>query len=274
MLIAQISDTHIAGWGKKTFGIAPMAENLAHCVEHINALEPQPDLVLVTGDITNNGLREEMERAADILQRLRPPFYVIPGNHDERTILIEVFGHDACPTESTSFVNYVIEEYALRLITVDSTVPGAAGGEICPERAEWLDARLGEDMERPTIIFMHHPPLRFGVPETDIDGFEGRERFWQVIAKYPQVARVLAGHIHLAALAHRDGVVVSTAPSVGMRLTLDLTLRHPSEFILDDPAYQLHYWSPDQHLVTYTVHVRGPERSYPFAEIPKHANLR
>ncbi len=267
MLIAQISDTHIAGWGKKTFGVAPMAENLARCVEHVNALQPRPDVVLVTGDISNNGRREEMERAASILRRLQPPFYVIPGNHDDRALLVEVFGPEACPTESTRFVNYVIEGYPLRLVTVDSVVPGAAGGEICPERAAWLDARLSEDQDRPTIVFMHHPPLRFGVPETDIDGFEGREWFWQVLRRHPQVERVLAGHIHLAALAHRDGVVVSTAPSVGMRLTLDLTLQHPSEYILDDPAYQLHYWSPDRHLVTYTVYVRGEEPTYPFAEV-------
>ena len=267
MIIAQISDTHIAGWGKKTFGVAPMAENLARCVEHINALQPQPDVVLVTGDISNDGLREEVERAATLLRQLRAPFYVIPGNHDDRATLVDVFGADACPTESDRFINYVIEGYPLRLVTVDTTVPGAPGGEICSDRAAWLDERLAEDRDRPTVLFMHHPPLRFGVPETDIDGFEGMDLLWRVLRRHPQVERVLAGHIHLAALAHRDGIVVSTAPSMGMRLTLDLTLRHPSEYILDDPGYQLHYWTPDRHLVTYTVYVRGPEPSYPFADV-------
>ncbi len=267
MLIAQISDTHIAGWGKKTFGIAPMAENLARCVKHINALTPQPDLVLVTGDISNNGLKEEMERAAFILRDLRPPYYVIPGNHDDRALLAKVFGPDACPTESEDFINYVIDGPDLRLITVDTTVPGAPGGEICEVRADWLDRRLSERPEQPTIIFLHHPPIRFGVPETDIDGFVGRERFWRVVGKHPQVERILAGHIHLAALTQWEGVVVSTAPSMGMRLTLDLTMAKPSEFILDDPGYQLHYWSPDRHLITFTVQVRGPEPSYPFAEV-------
>ena len=61
MLIAQISDTHIAGWGKKAYGIVPTAENLARCVDHINQFDPQPDLVLVTGDITYTGLAEEAE---------------------------------------------------------------------------------------------------------------------------------------------------------------------------------------------------------------------
>ena len=264
MLIAQISDTHIAGWGRKTFGVAPMAENLAKCVEHINSLNLQPDLVIVTGDIANSGLREETERAGSILRELHPPFYVIPGNHDDRTTLIDVFGHDACPAESDEFVNYVIEGYELRLIAVDSTVPGAPGGEICERRAAWLDERLSEAREQRTVIFMHHPPVLFGVPETDVDGFEGRERFGDVVERHPQVERILAGHIHLAAMTRWRDVVVSTAPSVGMRLTLDLGAKRPSEFILDEPSYQLHYWTPDGNLVTYTIRARKKERSYPF----------
>ena len=61
MLIAQISDLHIVGVGKKTYGIAPMGENLRLCVEHINQLSPKPDLVLVTGDITDTGLQDEFQ---------------------------------------------------------------------------------------------------------------------------------------------------------------------------------------------------------------------
>ncbi len=264
MLIAQISDPHIAGWGKKTFGVAPMAENLAECVEHINRLEMQPDLVLVTGDIANNGLEEEMERAADILHGLQPPFYVIPGNHDDRATMVRVFGPDSCPTESEEFIQYVIESQDLRLIAVDSTKPGAPGGEICERRATWLDQRLSEGRDRPTVIFMHHPPVRFGVPETDLDGFEGREKIGEVIEKHPQVERILAGHIHLSALTRWRGTVVSTAPSVGMRLTLYLGSQKPSRFFLDEPSYQLHYWTPERRLVTYTVRVREGTRSYPF----------
>ena len=267
MLIAQISDTHLAGWGKKTFGIAPMAENLARCVEHINNLNPQPDVVLVTGDISNNGLKEEYERAANILNRLHYPFYVIPGNHDDRSTLMSVFDQRACPSKSDKFLNYVIEGYDIRLITVDSTIPDAPGGEICEERATWLDERLNEAETQPTIIFMHHPPVNFGVAETDIDGFIGAERLATIVEKHANIERILCGHIHLPALVQWHGTVVSTAPSIGMRLVLDLTLELPSGFILEDPSYQLHYWSPNKHLITHTVTVRETENSYPFEDI-------
>ncbi|RUA18117.1 MAG: phosphodiesterase [Clostridia bacterium] len=266
MLIAQLSDLHLAGWGRKTLGIVPMAENLARCVDHINHLTLAPDLVLVTGDLTHNGQRDEMERAASILARLHPPFYVLPGNHDDRAAMLSVFGHATCPVNSETFVNYVIEGYDLRLIGLNSTVPDGPGGEISPEQAAWLDKRLAEGPLQPTLLFMHHPPVKFGVIETDIDGFVGAERLGDVLERHPQVQRILAGHTHLSSLTQWRNVVVSTAPSMGMRLFLDLTLTLPSAFVLDDPAYQLHYWTPDQRLITHTVQVTAQEDLHSFTE--------
>jgi len=266
MLIAQITDAHIAGWGKKTFGVAPMAENLARCVAHINGLSPQPDVALITGDISNNGLRQELERAAGILDKLQAPYYVIPGNHDDRATLASVFGHRACPTESEDFINYVIEGYDIRLITVDSTIPDAPGGELGPARLAWLEEQLQQDEARPTILFMHHPPVTFGVPETDSDGFIGAEALGDVIEKHGNIERILCGHIHLSAFTQWQGTIVSTAPSIGMRLTIDLILQRPSRFILEEPSYHLHYWTPEKNLITYTLIARDAELTYPFAD--------
>ncbi len=264
MLIAQISDTHLAGWGRRTFGVAPMGENLARCIRHINRLDPQPDLVLVTGDLTNNARPEEAERAASLLDALRAPFYVIPGNHDDRAVLRAAFAAEHCPAEDETFIHYTIEGYPLRLIAVDTTIPDAPGGEVCEKRAAWLEAALEEAPRSPAVLFMHHPPLRMGLVETDLDGFLGASRLERIVRAHPNVIRILAGHIHLASLARWGGTVVSTAPSIGMRLYVDLTLKR-SAYILDAPAYQLHYWTPQEHLVTHTVRVQEPEILRPFS---------
>ena len=266
MLIVQISDTHIAGRGKKTYGIAPMSENLARCVDHINQSDPRPDVVLVTGDITSAAKIEEAEQAADILSNLQIPFYIIPGNHDSRTSLGEAFSEQVCPSGYQGFSNYVIDDFDVRLIAVDSTVPGAPGGEICQTRATWLDERLSEDKERPTVIFMHHPPVRCGVLETDEDGFSGADLLGDVVEKYSNIEGIFCGHIHLPIHVRWRGTVVSTAPSIGMRLGLDLTLKRPSEFYLDAPGYQLHFWTPQQDLVTHTVYVGDGGGPYLFEE--------
>lgn len=269
MLIAQLSDLHIAGWGKKAYGVAPTAENLARSIDHINQLNPKPDLALVTGDITCGGLMEEAERAANLLDKLRCPYYIIPGNHDDRAVLWSVFGGQACPSRADEFLSYVIEGYEVRLVAMDSTIPGAPGGEICEFRSEWLDRRLSEAGHKPTLVFMHHPPIKCGVSETDIDGFIGADRLGAVVEKYTSIERIVCGHIHLLVHARWCGTVISTAPSMGMQLVLDLSLQRDSEFVLDTPAYQLHYWGPEKNLITHTVDVREDAVPYLFEDYPE-----
>jgi len=116
MLIAQISDTHIAASDQKTFGFVPMAENLARCVHSINSLTMEPDIVLLSGDVTNNYSHAEAERAAEILGSLKCPYYLVPGNHDDRNVLWDVFGGAACPSMADGFINYVIEGRDLRIM--------------------------------------------------------------------------------------------------------------------------------------------------------------
>lgn len=265
MLIAQISDTHITAPRTQAYGIAPMAENLSRCVDHINQIVPTPDLVLVTGDISQEGLPEEFEHAASLLDELNMPYYVIPGNHDDRVGLWATFGGQACPSREGGFINYVIEGYELRLIALDSTVPGAPGGEICEARAAWLGAKLAEEPEKPTLIFMHHPPVKCGVIETDIDGFEGAGRLAGIIGQYNNIEKILCGHIHLPAHTRWSGTVVSTAPSIGMQLVLDLQLKR-DQFTLVKPAYLLHHWAGDKNLITFCLNVDSGEGPYSFVD--------
>lgn len=264
MLIAQLSDTHITEPGKKAYGVVATAENLASCVDHVNQLDPAPDLVLVSGDITATGLQQEAEHAASLLAKLYYPYYIIPGNHDDRSALWSAFGGHACPTRQGEFFNYIIDGYDIRLIALDSTLPGAPGGEICETRADWLDRQLAEAKAQPTIIFMHHPPLNIGVLETDEDGFAGADRLGAVIEKYTNIERIICGHVHLLAHARWRGTLVSTAPSMGLQLVLDLTLKLPSRFFPEWPGYLLHYWTPEKNLITHSVVVRKGIDPYPF----------
>ncbi len=269
MLIAQLSDLHIVGRDKKTYGIAPMGENLKLCVDHINQLSPRPEIVLVTGDLTDSAGAEECEYARDLLNNLHMPYYVVPGNHDEVSTLLSTFGQGRCSSikgsEGQDSINYVIDDFDIRMIALDSTSSGEPGGNICQTKANWLDQRLSENTEKPTLIFMHHPPLKLGVIETDIDGFKGADKFGDVIEKYNNIEGILCGHIHLPTFTRWKGTVVSTAPSIGMRLLLDLTLEEPSQFLLEKPAYHLHYWSQERNLITHLIEVTKSE-SYLFEE--------
>lgn len=264
MFFVQISDLHIVEPGQKTHGVAPMAENLARCIEYINGMEPAPELVLITGDIADGASRVQTEYAADLLRQLRHPYYIIPGNHDDRGVLWSVFGKGAIPGRADEFLNYVVDLPGMRLIALDSVIAGKSGGQICACRNAWLDARLQEDANTPTVIFLHHPPCNFGVAETDFDGFLGAGEFADTVASYPDIAGVLCGHIHLTAHSPWAGTVVSTAPSMGMQLFPDFALRKPSQFLVEAPAFQLHKLEPDGRLITHTIRLQPVDGPHDF----------
>ncbi len=265
MLIAQISDTHISASGEKAYSVASMADNLERCVEHLNRLNPGPDLVVISGDISYSDQADEYRRAAQILARLAMPWYVIPGNHDSRQKLLDAFAPTHCPVAQkdleSGFIQYVIDDFPLRLIALDSLREGQPGGEFCDARAAWLERQLAALPDKPSIIVMHHPPLKMGVLETDQDGFIGAERLGAIVEKHPGIERLICGHVHLPMFARWHGTIVSTAPSIGLELLLDLTLQLPSQFYLEDPAYQLHHWTRSQNLITHTLRLN--EKSTP-----------
>jgi len=155
MILAQITDTHIVAPGTlfrcPVQGTAPDAERvyreidtaqfLARAVVALNALVPRPDVAVVTGDLVDHGEPAEYDHLRQLLGSLQMPVFVIPGNHDAREPLREAFHSDGyLPTEG--YLQYTIEQYPLRLIALDTLVPGKHGGMLCAERLEQIPLKL------------------------------------------------------------------------------------------------------------------------------------
>jgi 3',5'-cyclic AMP phosphodiesterase CpdA len=116
---------------------------------------------------------------------------------------------------------------------------------------------MKEQPNKPTILFLHHPPAKFRVSETDHDGFIGADLLGAVVRKFPSIVGILCGHIHLNAVTAWCGTIVNAAPSgTGMELALDLTLGKPSGFHLVNPAFLLHARTTDGAIVTHRIEVR------------------
>ncbi|MBT3234321.1 MAG: phosphodiesterase [Bdellovibrionales bacterium] len=263
MLVAHISDSHVAEYGKKAYGLAPTSEYFEKCIKHMNSFEPKIDLVLITGDICGNPTPGESRRAADILSTLKIPYYTVPGNHDTRDDLLKYLPK-SCPTELDGFIQYTVEDYDLRVIALDSVTEGMPGGTLCKKRLDWLDAKLAEQPQRPTMLMLHHPPIKYGVHETDTDGFIGSEEFGDVVEKYSNITRVLCGHVHMSCHAGWRNTVISTTAAIGMQLVLDLTLKKDSAFSIQPPSYQLHYHNADGEIISNVIPVRGLDTPGPF----------
>ena len=127
VLFAQISDSHISGPGELAYGKVPVGENLERTVAYLNALDPQPQLTLVTGDILYAGGTSHAQEAARILGALEMPWYIIPGNHDDRSALRDAFTPEVLPTQDDEFIHYTFSASGLRFIGLDTSEPGAPG---------------------------------------------------------------------------------------------------------------------------------------------------
>src|SRR6185295_9432260 len=138
---------------------------LERAVTHVMALDPRPDIVLATGDLVDGGKPEEYAFLRELLAPLAMPVYLIPGNHDARDAMRAAFpDHTYLPP--SGFLQYAIEDRPVRLLALDTLVDGKPYGELCTERLGWLESRLGEQ-DRPTVIFMHHPPFDCGIAAFD-----------------------------------------------------------------------------------------------------------
>jgi 3',5'-cyclic AMP phosphodiesterase CpdA len=160
----------------------------------------------------------------------------------------------------------VIDDHAVRLIGLDSTIPGETGGTLCAARLAWLAATLDAAPARPTVLFLHHPPFATGIAHMDRIGLADAAPFAALVRRHPQVERVLAGHLHRPIQARWAGTVASTAPAPCHQVVLDLTRDGPAAFVMEPPGYQLHLWRPDSGLISHTVTLGRYPGPYPFRD--------
>lgn len=253
MLIAQISDLHIRMPGQKAYGVVDTATFLPPMLAQINRLRPRPDCVLVTGDLTDFGSPDEYAHLRAALQSLEIPYYLIPGNHDDRAGLAEAFPDHAYLRDAGRFMQYTVEEYPLRIVALDTVVPMKSHGTLCAERLDWLQARLAEQPERPTLIIMHHPPFPTGVRNMDDIGLlAGGPEMEAIVRRHSNVERVMCGHLHRTIFRRFGGTIASTCPAPAHQIALDLDQAQPNPlcFVMEPPGYHLHAWL-DGQLVTH-----------------------
>jgi 3',5'-cyclic AMP phosphodiesterase CpdA len=245
LLIAQITDVHLQAVGGLMHGLFDTQAALDATIEHLNRLAPRPDVVLATGDLANHGQPEDYAALRAALERLAMPAYVIPGNHDDRDNLRAAFAGQGYLPEAGPFLHYTIEDYPLRLIGLDTVLPGEVGGGLCEDRLDWLGARLEEAPRRPTLIFMHHPPFATGIGFMDAPGFLGGAALAALIERHPQVRQVICGHIHRSVHVRWAGTAAAVAPSSTFQMNLDLHAESAFAPAGDPPAVGLYLWRED-----------------------------
>lgn len=266
MLIAQLSDLHIKAGRRPAYGLVDTAGMLEDAVAALLRHDPLPDAVLITGDLVDHGRPEDYALLRDLLAPLAMPLYLVAGNHDERQALRSAFAgprFDYWP-HNGPFLQYAVDLGPLRLVVLDTVVPGEGGGHLCEARLRWLDERLNED-RRPTLVAMHHPPFATGIAHMDALGLQGAAALEAVLQRHPHVERVLCGHLHRSIQCRWAGTLASTCPSTAHQVALDLRAQGPDCFVMEPPGYQLHAWVHGRW-VTHTAAVGVYAGPYRFRE--------
>jgi 3',5'-cyclic-AMP phosphodiesterase len=265
MLIAQLTDLHVRPRGRPAYRVTETNMLTERAIDAVNALRPRPDVVLITGDMTDCGLIEEYELLRTMLRRLEVPWHMVPGNHDRRENLRTVFVDHPTVTADPEFVQFVVDDHPVRLIGLDTVVPGKSEGALCARRLAFLQAALAREPRKPTIVFMHHPPFDCGIVHMDrIRLIAGEEGFAAVVRTHANVERILCGHHHRPIQTRYAGTLASIAPGVAHQVTLDLTPEDPGSLVLEPPAYQLHLWRPETGVVSHMAYVERYPGPFPF----------
>jgi Icc protein len=261
VLVAQITDCHIVEPGRLFADRIDTAARLDSAVHHIVTMDPRPDVVVATGDLVNNGRAAEYAHLAGLLDALPMPLFPIPGNHDDRTGLRSWFG-SVVPGSGDEPVDYAIDDYPVRLVGLDTTVPGEHHGHLAPEQLEWLDAELGARPDRPTIVFQHHPPFKTGIEWMDESALLNRREEAEIVGRHPQVVMVTSGHIHRVIHSRIGLTAASCWPSTGAQLAL--ALNGERYFYADEPpAVVVHRWENDEGLTSHLSYVDAAPRWQP-----------
>jgi Icc protein len=264
--LLQLSDLHIREPGRLAYGRINTAPYLARAVASILRLLRQPDAVVITGDLTDFGRAAEYDHLRELLSPLAMPVYLMPGNHDERAQLRQSFpGHTYLGTDE--FVQYSVALGALQLIALDTVVPGASEGSLCEKRLAWLARELETHRGRPVVVAMHHPPFKTLIGHMDDIGLlSGAAELEALVSRYPNVERIICGHLHRAIQVRFGGTLAATVPSPAHQVRLDLAPDAASAWVLEPPGFGLHVLPEGGRLVSHTVASGAYEGPFPFHE--------
>jgi 3',5'-cyclic-AMP phosphodiesterase len=254
VIVAQISDLHVRRRGHVLHHMPNTTDYLNRTIDRLHALNPRPGVVIATGDLTERGSPHEYRRLRSTLARLEIPHFLIPGNHDDRESLRRAFRDHRYLRTFAAHASFAIDAWPMRILGLDSTAPGRAGGILDDERLDWLDHELSAHPRRPTIIAMHHPPFRTGVPAMDAYGFENAGRMGEIVRRHPQIARIVAGHLHTVLMRPWNGTIACTAPSTSPQFVIG---RSRLGIGVESAGFLVHEWSFNADVHTFIVRVDG-----------------
>lgn len=227
--VVQISDSHLfASTDGRLLGLNT-EQSLAAVISCIKKEQPQIDLVLATGDISQDGSVDSYKRFQAHLEQINAPSYWLQGNHDLTTPMLNALGG------RSHLSPCIISLGEWRIIMLNSSIERQVPGYFVEEELQFLRRALAETKEHPTLVALHHHPIPMGCAWLDTQVVANTADFWRVLDVFSHVKIVMWGHVHQAWQGERNGVVLMSVPSTCVQFK-----PHSEDFAIDDlaPGYR------------------------------------
>jgi len=209
--VAHLSDPHLIGGGGLHYGVIDNIAHLRCALDRLAAVRPAPQALVFTGDLADQAEPEAYETLRSIVEPAAAEMGAVVvwtmGNHDERA----AYAHGLFDSTDDGFQDRVHEVDGLRIVALDTSVPGYHHGELRPEQLTWLADVLATPAEHGTLLAMHHPPLPLPMLRAaELIELHDQQALAEVITG-TDVRGILAGHLHLSTWSTFAGVPVSVA---------------------------------------------------------------
>jgi 3',5'-cyclic-AMP phosphodiesterase len=220
-VIAHISDTHLLGEGRQLYGVVEGEANLRQALTQLQRLSGKPEAIVITGDLADLGEPDAYARLRAIVEPVAAGIGAqviwVMGNHDERGPYSEGL-FDGEQTDAPQ--DRVYDVNGLRVISLDSTVPGYHHGALTDEQLAWLAAQLATPAPHGTVLALHHPPVPTPLLwAMEMLELQGQDRLAAVL-QGSDVRAILAGHLHYSSFSTFAGIPVSVASATCYTLAL------------------------------------------------------
>lgn len=210
-VVAHVSDTHLLAGEARQYGVIDTVARFSAALDRVARIDPPPQALVFTGDLADVGdpaaYRQLRALVEPLAERLGAQVVWCMGNHDDRAAYSrELFGE-----ESVASQDRVYDVAGLRVVSLDTSVPGWHHGEVSDDQLTWLRDVLGTPAEHGTILALHHPPIPSPmVPVAEVIELLETERLAEVV-RGSDVRAILGGHFHFSSHSTFAGIPVSVA---------------------------------------------------------------
>jgi Icc protein len=210
--IAHISDFHLPTKPGQSVNDALPDANLLEAVAELKKQTPKPDLVVLGGDLLNDGQKGNYDTIGELFKELQIPFCSVVGNHDD----LKALKKSSLIEKAKGYPGYGSFEHAhLHIILLNSAGTGTSSGNIEEKQLLWLSEDLCKNQGKPTLMFMHHHPVDSGIPWLDKMKLQNADAFWEIVPPYSKnILGVFFSHLHIQLTTVIRGVLVASPPAV------------------------------------------------------------